>query len=108
MSIKRIWHGWTTPENADAYQELLHKEIFPGIEAKAIRGYRCVEVFRRNLGQEVEFMTLMTFDSMDDVIEFTGKDYAKSYVPDSARKLLDRWDKEAVHFESVEKRVQQL
>ena len=25
--ISRIWHGWTTPENADAYEQLLRHEI---------------------------------------------------------------------------------
>jgi hypothetical protein len=102
-----MWHGWTEPVNADAYQELLHREIFPGIEAKGIRGYRCVELFRREVDGEVEFMTLMTFDSLEDLIAFNGKDYAKSYVPDAARKLLKRWDKEASHFDAIEKRVQQ-
>jgi hypothetical protein len=33
MSVKRIWQGWTTPQNIPAYQDLLHQELFPGIEA---------------------------------------------------------------------------
>jgi hypothetical protein len=105
MSVKRIWHGWTTPENADTYQELLHREIFPGIESKDIEGYRCVELLRRNLKEEVEFVTIMTFDSLESVIHFQGKDYEKSYIPASARKVLKRWDKTASHFEAIEKRT---
>lgn len=108
MSVKRIWHGWTTPENADQYQELLHKEIFPGIEAKEIPGYHCVELFRKDLGDEVEFVTIMTFDSLKDVMEFQGKDYEKCYVPEPAQKILKRWDKLASHYESIEKRVHRL
>lgn len=104
MGIKRIWHGWTSPENAGPYQELLHKEIFPGIEAKNVDGYRSVELFRRELKDEVEFVTIMTFDSLQDVKKFQGKEYEKSYVPDSARKLLKRWDQVAAHYESIEKR----
>jgi len=104
MSIKRIWHGWTTKENAGTYQELLHREIFPGIESKEISGYRCVELFRRDLEDEVEFMTIMTFDSIKDVIKFQGKDYEKCYVPESAQKVLKRWDKKSFHFEAIEKR----
>lgn len=104
MSVKRIWHGWTTPGNADAYQDLLHREIFPGIESKRIGGYRCVELFRRETGDEVEFMTIMTFDSIDSVKEFQGKDYEKSFVPGKAQKLLKRWDEKAAHYASVEKR----
>ena len=104
MGIKRIWHGWTTPANADRYQELLHKEVFPEIEARNIGGYESVELFRREAGKEVEFMTIMTFRSLKDVIRFQGKDYEKSYVPESARKLLKRWDQVALHYEAVEKR----
>lgn len=108
MSVKRIWHGWTTPENAAIYQELLHKEIFPGIEAKEIPGYQCVELFRRDLDNEVEFVTVMTFDSLDDVIAFQGKDYEKSYVPAKAQEVLKRWDKAALHYDAIEKRVHRI
>lgn len=108
MSVKRIWHGWTTPENADTYQELLHREIFPGIEAKEIQGYRCVELFRRDLEDEVEFVTIMTFDSLQSVKAFQGKEYEHSYVPESARKVLKRWDKSAAHYETVEKRTHRI
>lgn len=52
MAIKRIWHGWTTPENADIYQNLLHSEVFPGIEAKKISGDQSTELFRRDLGKD--------------------------------------------------------
>jgi hypothetical protein len=37
--ISRIWHGWTHPHNADAYERLLRSEIFTGI-AKRSRGER--------------------------------------------------------------------
>ena len=104
MSIRRIWHGWTSPENAELYQELLHREIFPSIEAKEIEGYQSVELFRRDLKDEVEFMTLMTFDSIENVKDFQGSDYEKSYVPAAAQKLLKRWDKSAAHFTAIEKR----
>jgi antibiotic biosynthesis monooxygenase (ABM) superfamily enzyme len=104
MSVKRIWHGWTTPENATAYQDLLHREIFPGIEAREIPGYRSVELYRRDLEDEVEFITIMTFDELQNVIDFQGKDYEKSYIPDSARKVLKRWDEVATHYEAIEKR----
>lgn len=104
MAIKRIWHGWTSPENANVYQELLHKEIFPEIEARQIKGYRCVELLRTDLKDEVEFITLMTFDELQHVKNFQGKDYQKAHVPEAARKLLKRWDKTSAHFEVIETR----
>ena len=74
MAIKRVWHGWTTTDNAEAYRRLLHREVLPGIEAKKIPGYRGVELISRDLGEEVEFMTIMTFDSLQNVVEFQGED----------------------------------
>ena len=104
MAIKRIWHGWTTPENADAYERLLHDEVFPGIEAKNIAGYRSIELLRRDLDGEVEFVTIMTFDSLQNVIDFQGEDYQRCYVPDAAQRVLKRWDPVSDHYEVKEQR----
>ncbi len=92
MAIKRIWHGWTTAENADRYEIVLHDEVFQSIEAKGISGYRGIELLRRDQGDEVEFITIMTFDSIQNVIDFQGEDYQRCYVPDAAKKVLKRWD----------------
>ena len=104
MAIKRVWHGWTTPEDADKYQNLLHDEVFPGIEAKKIPGYRSIELFRRDRGGEVEFITIMTFDSLQNVIDFQGEDYERCYVPDAAKLVLKRWDQVSAHYELIEHR----
>ena len=104
MATKRIWHGWTTLENADTYQQLLHDEIFPGIEAKNIPGYQKIELFRMDLDDEVEFVTIMTFDSLQNVIDFQGEDYKKCYVPDAAQRVLKHWDQESSHYETIETR----
>ena len=104
MAIKRVWHGWTTPENADAYEALLSSEVFPGIENKQIPGYRSIELWRRDHGDEVEFSTIMTFDSLQNVIDFQGENYAQAYVPDSARKVLKRWDQTSAHYDTREHR----
>ena len=104
VTIKRVWHGWTTPENADTYQRLLHDEVFPGIEAKAIAGFRRIELLRRDAGDEVEFMTIMTFDSIQNVIDFQGPDYARAYVPEAAQKVLKHWDRTSAHYDVEETR----
>ena len=104
MATKRIWHGWTTPENADEYQDLLRNEIFRSIEAKNIPGYRGIELLRRDHGDEVEFITVMTFDSIQSVIDFQGEDYQRSYVPASAQRVLKRWDQVSGHYEVIETR----
>ncbi len=102
MAIKRVQHGWTTPENADEYQNLLLNEVFPGIEAKKIPGYQSIELLRWGLDDEVEFVTIMTFDSLQNVIDFQGEDYTRCYVPDGAKLVLKRWDQVSAHYEVVE------
>ena len=107
MAIKRIWHGWTTKLNADKYQKVLLEQVLPGIEAKQIPGYKEVEVLRNESEDEVEFITIMTFESLQNVIDFQGINYKRSYVPDVAQKVLKRWDLEAVHYELMETRLYQ-
>ena len=99
MAIKRIWHGWTTKENAEKYQKILNKKVLPSIEAKKIPGYKKIE-----REDEVEFITIMTFDSLQNVKDFQGEDYKRCYVPDVARKVLKRWDKESTHYDLIETR----
>jgi antibiotic biosynthesis monooxygenase (ABM) superfamily enzyme len=102
--IARIWHGWTKPENADAYERLLKEEIFPGIAAKDVAGYRGIQLLRRPIGgEEVDFVTIMRFDSWDAVKRFSGEDYERAYVPPKAREVLARFDERSQHYEIKER-----
>ena len=103
-AIKRIWNGWTTKENADNYENILRKEVLAGIEAKKIRGYKKIEVLKIELEDEVEFVTIMTFESLQNVIDFQGVEYKRGYIPDVAQKVLKRWDQESRHYDLIEKR----
>lgn len=98
MAVKRIWRGWTTPENAEAYRQVLNNEVRPGIEAKKIKGFQSLELFSRDLEDEVEFMTVMTFDALENIIDLQGEDYERAYVPDVARTVLRRWDEICRHY----------
>lgn len=97
--IARVWHGWTTSENAGPYERLLREEIFPGIAAKGLAGYRSIDLLRREVGREIEFTTIMWFDSLEVIKSFTGEDYEQAYVPPAAREVLTRFDARAMHFE---------
>jgi heme-degrading monooxygenase HmoA len=97
--ISRIWHGWTAPENADAYEVLLKSEIFTGIQGRQIAGYRGIQLFRRDLGAETEFITVMWFDSLDAVRTFAGEDHEAAVVLPKARALLSRFDARSQHYE---------
>ena len=101
--IGRIWHGWTKPENADKYERLLKEEIFPGIAAKNVFGYRGIQLLRRPLENEIEFVTIMWFDSWDAVTQFTGEDHERAYVPPKAREVLERFDEHSQHYEIKER-----
>jgi heme-degrading monooxygenase HmoA len=101
--ISRIWHGWTTLENADTYETLLKAEIFPSIAAKNVSGYKGIQLLRRSLAIEVEFITIMWFESWDAVKQFAGDDFEKAYVPPKAREVLSRFDERSQHYEIREK-----
>ena len=97
--IARIWHGYTAPENADAYEQLLRTEIFEGIAGRHLEGFRGIELLRRARGNEIEFVTIMWFESLDNVHAFAGPDYEVAVVPPSARKLLAHFDERSAHYE---------
>lgn len=99
--ISRIWRGWTTPSNAAAYQRLLLDEILPGIAAKRLPGYHGAHVLRRDLGTEVEFVTILWFDSLEGVRALAGDDYETAYVPPEARVVLARFDGRSQHYETL-------
>ncbi len=97
--ICRIWHGWTTPANADAYEHLLRSEIFEGITGRQIPGYQGIELLRRTAGDSVEFVTMMWFDSVEAIRAFAGADYEMAVVPPAARALLQHFDSRSAHYE---------
>ena len=97
--IARIWHGWTTHANADTYERLLRDEVFVGIHGRQIVGFRGIELLRRPLANEVEFSTMMWFDSLDAVRAFAGDDHEVAVVPPAARAVLSRFDARSAHYE---------
>jgi len=104
--ICRLWRGWTTSANADAYEAIVRGEVISGIEARHIPGFRQIDLMRRDLDGEVEFQTLMWFDDLASIVAFAGEDYAISHVPDAARAVLSRFDVRAAHFEVLDRRPQ--
>ncbi len=97
--IARIWHGWTAPAQAEAYEELLREEVFTGIKRRRIPGFIDIQMLRRELGDEVEFITIMRFESLEAVRLFAGDDYELAVVPPAARALLARFDQRSQHYE---------
>lgn len=104
--ICRIWRGWTTPANADAYERVVRGEVIPGIEARRIPGFEQIDLMRRDLGDEIEFQTIMWFDRLQSIVDFVGEDYSISHVPPAARAVLSRFDARAAHYEVIDRRDQ--
>jgi heme-degrading monooxygenase HmoA len=99
--IARIWHGYTTKENAEKYENLLKEEVFVGIEQKNVKGYKGIRLLRRELEDETEFTTIMQFERIEDVKQFAGEDYETAYVPAKARMILKRFDPKSVHCQII-------
>jgi heme-degrading monooxygenase HmoA len=99
--ISRIWHGWTTRENAAAYEALLRSEILPGIANRSIRGLQGTHLLRRDVPEGAEFVTILWFDTLEAVREFAGEDYEAAVVPEKARRLLTRFDARSQHYDTV-------
>jgi antibiotic biosynthesis monooxygenase (ABM) superfamily enzyme len=96
--IARVWHGWTKAADAAAYEQMLREEIFPGIAARNMKGYHGAELFLRADGDEVEFVTLLRFDSLEAVKEFAGEDERKPVIYPKAEPLLLRMDERSQHY----------
>ena len=101
--IARIWHGWTTRENAEKYEKLLREEVLLEIAKRAIPGYNGAEIFIREAeNDEMEFITLLRFETLDAVKVFAGKDYEQPVIPPDARPLLKRHSEKSRHYRIVQ------
>jgi len=97
--IARMWHGWTTPENAEAYETLLRTKILPGIRKSA--GCQGTRLLRRGRGEEVEFVTLLFFDSIEAVKAWAGPNYDDAVIPPEAKALLRRFRERSRHYDVI-------
>jgi heme-degrading monooxygenase HmoA len=102
--ISRVWHGWTSQENADAYEKLLHETVLP--EIHRVRGFKGARVLRRDVKNdaakpEVEFLVITQFGSIEDVKQFAGADYEVAVIEPAARQLLAHFDARTTLYETA-------
>ena len=97
--IARVWHGYTKPEHADTYEAMLKPETLPGIGK--VKGYKGSYLLRRKSGDEVEFITILLWDSLDAIRAVAGADYETAVIPEERRKHLAHFDAKASHYEVV-------
>lgn len=102
--IVRIWHGWTTHENADKYDKIVRTEVFAKVEEKEIPGYRGYQMLRKTHATETEFISMIWFDKLENVSDFAGADYERAHIPDACAQVLKRYQEKAEHFEVASSR----
>jgi antibiotic biosynthesis monooxygenase (ABM) superfamily enzyme len=95
--IARVWRGYTKPEHANAYEAMLKPELLPVISKVA--GYMGSYLLRRDLGNEIEFVTIMLWESLDAIRAVAGENYEAAVVPEERRKYLSRYDATSAHYE---------
>jgi heme-degrading monooxygenase HmoA len=100
--IARLWHGYTKLEQADEYEAMLKPELLPGLSTK--EGFAGSYLLRREVDGEVEFITIILWQSLDDLKALAGDDYERAIVPEERRRVLSRWDEKAVHYEVAAQR----
>ena len=100
--IARVWYGWTSCENAEKYEKLLREEVLLEIAQRSIPGYKGAELFVRESDKdEMEFITLLRFETLDAVKIFAGNDYEQPVIPPDARRLLKRHSERSRHYKIV-------
>jgi len=96
--IARVWRGWTEPSDADEYEAFVTERVFADA-SEEISSLAEFEVWRRDAGGEVEFVTVAYFESWDGVEAFAGEAYESAHVPDRAAALLSRYEEDVTHYE---------
>ncbi|MFW9843650.1 MAG: antibiotic biosynthesis monooxygenase [Candidatus Thorarchaeota archaeon] len=102
--ICRFWRGWTTKSNADLYEKYLKDVIFKEIEEREIVGYERFQLFRNDRKDDVEFITIMYFKTLQGIKQFAGEDHTQAFLPEKEKELLSRFDE---HVEIIELKINQ-
>jgi heme-degrading monooxygenase HmoA len=95
--IARVWRGYTRAEDASLYEAMLKPELLPGIGMAS--GYIGSYLLRRQQEAEVEFITIILWDSIEAIRAVTGEDFETAIVPEERRKYLLRYDEKSAHYE---------
>lgn len=101
--IARVWHGWTSSTNADAYEEHFNQEVLDRLEQ--IDGFRGAQLWRREEQGQVEFVAVSSFDSTEAIRAFAGSDFERAVVEPQARRVLLRFDERCKHYEVAAQRT---
>ena len=93
----RSWRGYASASNAEAYPRHLLETVQPTLEA--LVGFRGVYLLTRREADEVEYLVLTLWDSMDAIRRFAGDEPNRAVVEPEARAVLLRFDAEVKHYQ---------
>jgi len=100
MAVSRVWRGWAARARASEYESLVAGEVLPAMEGLA--GFRGATLLRREAGgDEVEFLVVTEWDSVEAIRGFAGAEPERATIPPRAAALLRRYDERAAHYERV-------
>ncbi|MGC1372714.1 MAG: antibiotic biosynthesis monooxygenase [Candidatus Sulfotelmatobacter sp.] len=95
--IARVWHGYTKPENADAYEALLKPELLPGISKK--KGYKGTIFCGGKLAPRLNLSPLCSGIQSIRFARLQVLDYETAIIPEERRKYLSKYDAKSAHYE---------
>jgi hypothetical protein len=95
--IVRMWRGQAKAANAAAYEQFVTTRVFAGLPA--IAGHRGAYLLKRAVGDEVEFIAITLWDSLEAIRGFAGETIDRAVVEPEPRAVLSGFDDFVRHFE---------
>ncbi len=95
--IVRTWRCRATAAKAEEYHRYITGTVFAHLAT--IDGHRGVQLLRRELDGEIEFVALSFWDSYDAVREYAGDYIDTAMVQPEAQAMLSHFDTFADHYE---------
>jgi heme-degrading monooxygenase HmoA len=98
--IIREWRGRASPSTAEAYPKHFHDKVVP--ELRQVPGFVGAQLTRRQLDDEIEFLVLTRWQSIDAIRAFAGINVEKAVVEPGAVAALVEFDTTVRHYEVLE------
>lgn len=98
--IVRSWRGRAAVTNQHAYVEHFRQNVLP--ELRELDGFLGASLLKTNLAEEVEFLVLTRWASIDAIRAFAGDKVEQAVVEPQAVAALLNFDRTVRHYEVVE------
>jgi heme-degrading monooxygenase HmoA len=96
----REWRGRAKQTSAAKYPEYFRNVVMQ--ELRRVPGFQGGYLSRREVGDQVEFLVLTRWKSMDAIREFAGSVAEHAVIDPGAMATLDTYDDTVRHYEILE------